>query len=79
MYSPFFILKRETSVAKFRVLNNCVNCLKGIPFKRKKFQNFMVNIREMNKEEIYKTYKTFIEDFVLHFPENERQKVRELL
>ncbi len=33
----------------------------------------------MNKEEIYKTYKTFIEDFVLHFPENERQKVRELL
>ena len=39
----------------------------------------MVNIREMNKEEIYKTYKTFIEDFVLHFPENERQKVRELL
>ena len=33
----------------------------------------------MNKEEIYKTYKTFIEDFVLHFPEDERQKVRELL
>ena len=33
----------------------------------------------MNKKEIYKTYKTFIEDFVLHFPENERQKVRELL
>lgn len=33
----------------------------------------------MNKEEIYKTYKTFIEDFVLHFPENERQKVRKLL
>ena len=33
----------------------------------------------MNKEEIYKTYKTFIEDFVLHFPENEIQKVRELL
>lgn len=33
----------------------------------------------MNKEEIYKTYKTFIEDFVLHFLEDERQKVRELL
>lgn len=33
----------------------------------------------MNKEEIYKTYKTFIEDFVLHFPEDERQKVHELL
>ena len=33
----------------------------------------------MNKEKIYKIYKTFIEDFVLHFPENERQKVRELL
>ena len=33
----------------------------------------------MNKEEIYKTYKTFIEDFVLHFPEDERKKVRELL
>lgn len=33
----------------------------------------------MNKKEIYKTYKTFIEDFVLHFPENERLKVRELL
>lgn len=33
----------------------------------------------MNKEEIYKTYKTFIEDFVLHFPENEIQKVRKLL
>ena len=33
----------------------------------------------MNKEEIYKAYKPFAEDFVLHFPENERQKVRELL
>ena len=33
----------------------------------------------MNKEEIYKTYKTFIEDFVLHFPENEEKKVRDLL
>ena len=33
----------------------------------------------MTKEEIYKTYKTFIEDFVLLFPEDERQKVRELL
>lgn len=33
----------------------------------------------MNKEEIYKTYKTFIEDFVLHFPEDERKKVREFL
>ncbi|MCQ2612124.1 MAG: hypothetical protein MJ183_00805 [Treponemataceae bacterium] len=33
----------------------------------------------MTKEEIYKTYKTFVEDFVLHFPEDERQKVRELL
>ena len=30
----------------------------------------------MNKEEIY---NTFIEDFVLHFPEDERQKVRDLL
>ena len=43
MCTPVFILKRETSVAKFRVLNNCVNCLKGIPFKRKFFfQNFMI-------------------------------------
>lgn len=33
----------------------------------------------MNKEKIYKIYKTFIEDFVLHFPEDERQKVHELL
>lgn len=33
----------------------------------------------MNKEEIYKEYKPFADDFVLHFPENERQKVRELL
>ena len=33
----------------------------------------------MNKEEIYKEYKPFAEDFVLHFPEDERQKVRELL
>ena len=33
----------------------------------------------MNKEEIYKEYKPFADDFVLHFPEDERQKVRELL
>ena len=33
----------------------------------------------MNKEEIYKTYKTFIEDFILHFPEKKKKKVRELL
>ena len=33
----------------------------------------------MDEEEIYKAYKPFAEDFVLHFPENERQKVHELL
>ena len=33
----------------------------------------------MNKEEIYKEYKPFADDFVLHFPEDERQKVHELL
>ena len=33
----------------------------------------------MNKEEINKGYKPFADDFVLHFPEDERQKVRELL
>ena len=33
----------------------------------------------MNKEEIYKEYKPFADDFVLHFPEDEQQKVRELL
>ena len=33
----------------------------------------------MTKEETYKEYKPFADDFVLHFPENERQKVRELL
>ena len=33
----------------------------------------------MNKEEIYKEYKPFADDFVLHFPEDERKKVRELL
>lgn len=33
----------------------------------------------MNKEEINKGYKPFADDFVLHFPEDERQKVRDLL
>ena len=33
----------------------------------------------MNKEEINKEYKPFAEDFILQFPEDERQKVHELL